>query len=50
MSLVSQIEKFKKKSSALIQFNENLSKYSWFNMGGPAKIIFKPKNLTEKCR
>ena len=47
MSLVSQIEKFKKKSSALIQFNENLSKYSWFNMGGPAKIIFKPKNLTE---
>jgi len=27
--------------------NENLSKHSWFNLGGPAKIIFRPKSLTE---
>ena len=23
--------------------NENLSKYNWFNLGGPAEILFKPK-------
>ena len=28
-------------------FNENLSKLSWFNLGGPAKLLFKPKNLNE---
>ena len=27
-----------------IIFNEKLSKYSWFNLGGPAKIFFKPDN------
>ena len=27
-----------------IFFNEKLSKYSWFNLGGPAKIFFKPEN------
>ena len=30
-----------------VECNENLSKHSWFNLGGPAKIIFKPKNLNE---
>ena len=24
--------------------NENLSKYSWFNLGGPAEIFFRPKD------
>ena len=24
--------------------NENLSKYSWFNLGGPADIFFRPDN------
>ncbi len=27
--------------------NENLSKYSWFNLGGPAKIFFKPDTLEQ---
>ena len=26
---------------------ENLSKYSWFNLGGPAKIFFKPDTLEQ---
>jgi UDP-N-acetylmuramate dehydrogenase len=26
-----------------IIFKENLSKYSWFNLGGPAEIFFRPK-------
>ena len=47
MNLVSHIKEIKKKFSGQILFDENLSKYSWFNLGGPAKIIFKPKNLNE---
>ena len=38
-------QKFKdleKKFGKTIIFNETLSKYSWFNLGGPAKILFKP--------
>ncbi len=27
-----------------IYLNEKLSKYSWFNLGGPAKVFFKPEN------
>ena len=48
MNLISQIEKkVKNKVSGKIIFEENLSKYSWFNLGGPAKVVFKPKNLNE---
>ena len=47
MSLVSKIEEIKKNFPGQILLNENLSKYSWFNLGGPAKIIFKPKNLND---
>ena len=48
MSLISQINKeVKKKVTGQIIFKENLSKYSWFNLGGPAQVIFKPKNLNE---
>ena len=47
MNLISQIKEIKKKISSQILFDENLSKNSWFNLGGPAKIVFKPKNLNE---
>jgi len=47
MSLISQIEEIKKKISGEILIDESLSNYSWFNLGGPAKIVFKPKNLNE---
>ena len=30
-----------------IHFRENLSKYSWFNLGGPAEIFFKPDSIDE---
>ena len=30
-----------------ILLNEKLSKYSWFNLGGPAEVFFKPKNESE---
>ncbi len=48
MNLISKINnEIKKKINGQIIFKENLSKYSWFNLGGPAKVIFKPKNLYE---
>ena len=34
----------KKKFGKSIIVKENLSKYSWFNLGGPADIFFKPEN------
>ena len=42
MNSISRIKEIKDKISGQILFNESLSKYSWFNLGGPAKVIFKP--------
>ena len=47
MKFITQINEIKNKVSGEILFNESLSKYSWFNLGGLAKVIFKPKNLNE---
>jgi UDP-N-acetylmuramate dehydrogenase len=48
MNFVSLIKKeVINKVSGKIIFEENLSKYSWFNLGGPAKVVFRPKNLNE---
>lgn len=37
-------EILKKKFSKNLIFKENLSKYSWFNLGGPADIFFRPES------
>ena len=47
MNLISQIKKLKNKISGELQFDENLSKHSWFSLGGPAKVVFRPKTLNE---
>jgi len=47
MNLISQIDEIKSKITGKIHYDENLSKYSWFNLGGPAKVIFKPNTLYE---
>ena len=47
MNLISQIKELKNKISGGLQFDENLSKHSWFSLGGPAKVIFRPKTLNE---
>ena len=47
MKLISLIKEMKNKFSGQILFDQSLSKYSWFNLGGPAKVIFRPKNLNE---
>ena len=47
MTLISQIKEMRKKFLGKISFDENLSKHSWFSLGGPAKIVFRPKTLNE---
>ena len=47
MNLKKKIENLKGKISGKILLNENLSKLSWFNLGGPAKVLFKPNSLSE---
>jgi len=48
MNIISKIKKeIKDKIFGEITFDEDLSKHSWFNLGGPAKVIFRPKNLNE---
>ena len=40
-------QELKNKISGELQFDENLSKHSWFSLGGPAKVVFRPKTLNE---
>ena len=47
MSWLEKIENISNKIKGKISFNQNLSKYSWFNLGGPAKIFYKPDSLNE---
>ena len=47
MNLISQIKEIKNEISGEILFNEDLSKYSWFNLGGQGKVVFKPNNLND---
>ena len=39
-----KIDILKKKFGKNLIIDENLSKYSWFNLGGPADIFFRPEN------
>ena len=47
MNLHEKIQEIRNKITGKILFDESLSKYSWFNLGGPARVVFKPKNLNE---
>jgi len=37
----------KKKFGEKVYFREKLSKYSWFNLGGPAEIFFRPDDVDQ---
>ena len=39
------VENLKIKFGKQILIGEKLSNYSWFNLGGPADIFFKPNSL-----
>ncbi len=41
------IEILKEKYLDQVSINKNLSNLSWFNIGGPADIFFKPKNIEQ---
>ena len=47
MNIETHIKKIKNKIKGQVLFNENLSKLSWFNLGGEAKVLFKPNDLKE---
>ena len=47
MNLILQLKELKENFPDQILLDENLSKYSWFNLGGPAKVLYKPSNLIE---
>ncbi len=47
MKLISKINEITNKISGKITFKEKLSKHSWFNLGGPAEVIYRPENLNE---
>ena len=47
MKSVLKIKNILDKIEGKISFNENLSKLSWFNIGGPAQVLFRPKNLRD---
>ncbi len=43
-------DNLKKKFGKNLIINENLSKYSWFNLGGPADIFFRPEDKDQLSR
>ena len=40
-------DELKKKFGKNILINEKLSNYSWFNLGGPADLFFKPSSIED---
>ena len=44
---IKDIENFSKKKLGKVFFDHNLNKANWFNIGGKAKIFFKPENLSD---
>ena len=42
-----ELDKLKNLFGKKIILNESLSKYSWFNLGGPASILFKPDSINQ---
>ncbi len=45
--MIKTLNEIKKKFGKKILIGEKLSKYSWFNLGGPAEILFKPQDTEE---
>ena len=45
MKLISR--ELESKYGKKILFNEKLSNYSWFNLGGPSDVFFKPHNVED---
>jgi len=44
--LVEEIKKFSKETNSKFDFDYNLKKNNWFNIGGKTKVYFKPESLS----
>ena len=47
MNILKQVQDLSKKISGKIYFQYDMKHLNWFNLGGPAKIFFKPNTLDE---
>jgi UDP-N-acetylmuramate dehydrogenase len=45
--LVDSLKKFSEQANGKLIFDYDLKKTNWFNIGGNAKVFFKPKNLKD---
>jgi UDP-N-acetylmuramate dehydrogenase len=44
--LIEEIKKFSKETNSKFDFNYDLKKSNWFNIGGKTKVYFKPQSLS----
>jgi UDP-N-acetylmuramate dehydrogenase len=44
---IEEIRKFSNEISSKINFNYDLKKSNWFNIGGQTKVYFRPDNLPD---
>ena len=47
MNIISRIKDMKKKISGKLLYEYDMKHLSWFNLGGPAKVFYKPNKLEE---
>lgn len=47
MNILKEVEDISQKISGKIYYEFEMKKLNWFNLGGPAKIFFKPNTLNE---
>ena len=47
MNISKQVQNLSKKLSGKIYYEYDMKRLNWFNLGGPAKVFFKPNTLEE---
>ena len=47
MSILKQVQDLSEKLSGKIYYEYDIKQLNWFNLGGPAKVFFKPNTLQE---
>ena len=49
MNILQQVKELSKKISGKIHYEYSMKNSNWFNVGGPAKIFFKPNKFLNTC-
>ena len=47
MNISKQVQDLSKKLLGKIYYKYDMKRLNWFNLGGPAKVFFKPNTLEE---